>query len=291
MKLLLIGSNGQLGQDCRHILSPRHTICGLDVPDIDITSEQQLTELFFREKPDGVINCAAYTAVDQGENDQKQCLAVNACGPELLARLCDRYTCRLIHISTDYVYDGKKPVPQSYNEDDITEPVSMYGKSKLLGDQAVINNTNNYLILRTAWLYGMGGGNFLKTMLRLALTDPERTIRVVNDQYGSLTWSWRLARQIDAVLEQDITGICHASAENYSTWYEGARFFLDCMDVPYSLEPCTTDEYPTPAARPANSILANNRLKEAGLNVMVDWQEDIRAFVRANREALLAEAL
>ncbi len=148
----------------------------------------------------------------------------------------------------------------------------------------------NHLIVRTAWLYGFGGPNFLKTMLRLAIADPKRTMRVVNDQYGSLTWSHRLAAQIKVLLENEITGIVHASAENYSTWYEGARFFLDCMDVPYSMEPCTTADYPTPAARPANSILENNRLKQAGINVMADWKEDVQQFANQHRDALIQEA-
>ena len=217
-------------------------------------------------------------------------MAVNATGPELLARQCAAHGARLVQISTDYVFDGNRPAPAFYTEADTPNPLSMYGRSKQAGDDAVQAYADNFLILRTAWLYGIGNRNFLKTMLRLALADPERTIRVVNDQHGSLTWSWRLARQIERLLDSDLRGIVHATAEGHSTWYEGARFFLDAMDVPYSMEPCTTADYPTPAHRPANSILENCRLKEAGINGMADWRDDVRLFAERYRDQLLAEA-
>lgn len=289
MKLLIIGAKGQLGKDCMELLAPSHTVSCCDVPEVDITNSTQVAELFAIHLPEAVINCAAYTAVDRCETDQERCMAVNAHGPRLLAEQCERYGSRLIQISTDYVYDGKLPAPQSYLEDAATEPLSMYGRSKLQGEEAA-RAASNHLILRTAWLYGFGGHNFLKTMLRLAVVNPKRTIRVVHDQYGSLTWSWRLADQISVLLESELKGVVHASAENSSTWYEGARYFLDCMDLPYSMKPCTTEEYPTPAARPANSILENSRLKQAGLNRMVDWKTDVEAFVNRYREELLEEA-
>ena len=217
-------------------------------------------------------------------------MAVNARGPELLALSCREHGSRLIQVSTDYVFDGSRPVPQPYLEGDSASPASMYGKSKLAGEEAVQAVLDNHLIIRTAWLYGIGNKNFLKTMLRLALSGPNRTIKVVNDQHGSLTWSWRLALQIERLLSTDLTGILHATDEGHSTWYEGARYFLDCMQVPYSMVPCTTAEYPTPAKRPANSILENSRLKDAGCNLMIDWKEDVRLFVERYRDELLAEA-
>jgi len=289
MKLVIIGANGQLGQDCHTILGDKHKISCCDVQQIDITQPEQVAELFHTHKPEAIVNCAAYTAVDKCETEQEACRAVNAYGPQLLAEQCQKYGTRLIHISTDYVYDGKRPAPEPYLEGAATEPLSMYGKTKLEGDMAV-SKIDNHVILRTAWLYGFGGPNFLKTMLRLAVADSQRLIRVVNDQYGSLTWSWSLAKQIEALLESDITGVVHASAEGYSTWYEGARYFLDQMGVEYTMEPCTTADYPTPAARPANSILENSRLKQAGINVMVDWRQDVDRFVSRYKDALLDEA-
>lgn len=289
MKILITGANGQLGRDCHLILSQHHDTSCCDVPQVDITDQHQVAKIFADCTPEVVINCAAYTAVDACEYDQQRCMAVNAQGPEILARHCADHGCRFIQISTDYIFDGRRPAPQPYLEDDIASPLSMYGESKLAGEQAA-RTVENHLIIRTAWLYGIGNKNFLKTMLRLAVIDPSRMITVVNDQYGSLTWSWRLARQIATLLESDLTGIVHASAAGYSTWYQGARFFLDAMNVPYSMTPCTTAEYPTPAPRPANSILENSRLKTAGLDVMVDWREDILVFVERHRDQLLREA-
>lgn len=290
MNILITGANGQLGKDCTQLLSSRHTVTCCDIQRIDITDPNQVAEIFEQCKPDAVINCAAYTAVDACEKNQQLCMAVNATGPENLARQCKNHSCRLLQISTDYVFDGNRPAPNPYTETDAPNPLSMYGRSKLAGDLAVQGITDNHLIIRTAWLYGIGNKNFLKTMLRLAISDPTRTIRVVNDQYGSLTWSWSLARQIEQLLDSSLTGVVHATAEGHSTWYEGACFFLQAMDVPYSMVPCTTVEYPTPAHRPANSILENHRLKEAGINVMVDWREDIHSFIARYRDQLLDEA-
>jgi dTDP-4-dehydrorhamnose reductase len=150
--------------------------------------------------------------------------------------------------------------------------------------------TDNHMIFRTAWMYGIRGQNFLKTMLRLALGDPKREIKVVSDQFGSPTWSYRLAQQIARLIESGGQGTYHATSEGYGTWYELATDFLYKMGEPHSFVPCTTKEYPTPAARPTNSILENRRLKEAGLNVMEDWQDDLAEFVLRFRGRLIKEA-
>ncbi|WP_028580755.1 dTDP-4-dehydrorhamnose reductase [Desulfogranum japonicum] len=289
MNILITGANGQLGSDCKTLLAKDHSICCCDVGQVDITNAKQVADLFSKHRPDIVINCAAYTAVDACEDHEEICRAVNTLGPTYIAEQCSLHQTRFIQVSTDYVYDGKKQAPDAYLEDDATNPLSVYGKTKLEGDLAVAR-LSDHVILRTAWLYGINGKNFLKTMLRLATIDPKRTIRVVHDQYGSLTWSWRLAEQIGRLVESDIRGVVHASSEGYSTWYEAARYFLDAMDVPYSLEPCTTEEYPTPAKRPGNSILENSCLKKHNLNVMNDWREDVDEFVNRYRARLLEEA-
>jgi dTDP-4-dehydrorhamnose reductase len=291
MNILITGGGGQLGRDCAKQLSPRHQVMACASAELDITDAARVKTRFSQFEPDVVINCAAYTAVDRCEEDQENCRRVNSAGPEILARQCRQSGSRLIHISTDYVFDGNKPIPEPYDENDPTNPLSIYGKSKLAGEQAVAESLEDYLILRTAWLYGMGSGNFLKTILRLAMTDPGRTLRIVDDQFGSLTWSARLAEQIEALLDSTLTGVVHATAEGFSSWYEGAVFFLQAMGVEASLVPCASEEYPTPAHRPANSILKNARLMQAGLNKMVPWQKDVQAFTEQNREALIQEAL
>lgn len=289
MKILLTGAGGQLGQDCARVLA-EHAVQALSSRELDIAEPSQVRAWMARVRPDAIINCAAYTAVDASESNQAQCWRVNAEGPAHLAEACARHNARLLHISTDYVFAGDRPVPQPYTEADPVSPLSEYGRSKLAGEEAVRALCANHLILRTAWLYGIGGRNFLKTMLRLSVSDPNRTIRVVNDQYGSLTWTHRLALQIRELLPESIHGTVHATAEGYGSWYEGAKLFLTAMAVPFSLEPCTTADYPTPARRPGNSILENSVLKAQNLNRMVPWQEDVAAFARQYRTQLLAEA-
>ena len=288
---MITGAGGQLGQDCVQVMQNDHSVCDYSSRRLNITSQDQVRREVDTVRPDVIVNCAAYTAVDACEKEEKACRAVNEHGAANLAGACAASGCRLIHVSTDYVFDGNKPVPEPYSEQDQVAPLSAYGRSKLAGEQAIAQQMDDFLILRTAWLYGMGGSNFLKTMLRLAVTDPKRTIRVVDDQYGSLTWTMTLARQIEKLLGSDLTGIGHATAEKYSTWFGGAKYFLEAMEVAFSLEPCATDEYPTPAHRPGNSILENKRLKEHGHHVMQGWQQDIDDFVSLYRDPLLKEAM
>lgn len=290
MKILISGAQGQLGRDLTSLLTRTHEVIPCGSKELDISNEEQVADLLSRHRPEVLINCAAFTAVDTCEEAQDHAWLINARGPENLARHLLQHGGRLIHISTDYVFDGTKPATECYLEGDPVAPLSEYGRSKLAGERAITAQSDNHLILRTAWLYGAEGKNFLKTMLRLALADPSRELKVVDDQYGSLTWTATLARQIDAVLDSTMQGIVHATAEESSTWYQGACYFLDAMEVPYCLSPCTTQEYPTPAHRPANSILENSRLKQAGKSVFGGWQEDIDRFVATHKQELLKEA-
>ncbi len=290
MKIAIIGTNGQLGSDCAALLGTTHETIGCDIPLVDITNPDSIGPFLTDVNPDVIINCAAYTAVDGCEEEVSLAWKVNAEGPGHLAKAAAELGSRLIHVSTDYVFDGNRTVPQPYLETDEPNPLSQYGKSKLAGEEAVLAHKKDAVILRTAWLYSATGKNFLKTMLKLAVVDPNRELKVVNDQFGSLTWSFTLALQIEKLLDSGLTGIMHTTAEGYSSWYEAARYFLDTMEVPYSMRPCTTAEYPTLAHRPANSILENSVLKEEGISVFRRWQEDIDRFVEKHREALLEEA-
>lgn len=290
MKILITGGQGQLGSDVFALLGKEHETFLYGSKELDICDKENVHHVISTRQPDVVINCAAYTAVDNCETETEQAWKVNANGPENIAKSLQEREGRLIHISTDYVFDGNKPSTESYSESDPTAPLSEYGKSKLAGEQAIGKHSNNYLILRTAWLYGWQGNNFLKTMLRLALANPTLERKVVNDQYGSLTWTATLARQIQKLLSSDMQGIVHATAEGSSTWYEGACYFLDAMKVPYNLTPCATSEYPTPAHRPGNSILENTRLQQGGCSVFTSWQDDIDQYVKQYRTRLLDEA-
>ncbi len=290
MKITIVGSHGQLGSDCYSLLSQNHQVTGYDIPDIDITSTSSIAKCIEQDVPDVIINCAAYTAVDSCETEQELAWKINAEGPALLAKAAAQHNARLIHISTDYVYDGTRIPPESYVETDPPNPLSHYGKSKLTGEEAVKRYAPDHLILRTAWLYSATGKNFLKTILRLVITDSTKSRLIVDDQYGSLTWSRTLARQITELLTPQLQGVIHATAEGYSTWYEAARYFLDKMGIAHNLRPCSTTQYPTPAHRPANSILENTRLKNAGISCFMDWKQDLDTFIDKHGEQLLREA-
>ena len=289
MKVLIIGSGGQLGTDCMTILAQNHELTGIDYPDIDIGNRSSVERVFEQSNPDCVINCAAYTAVDKCETERDAAWRINSDGPRFIAEAAAD-TCRIIHISTDYVFDGNRQVPTPYREYDRVNPLSQYGESKLAGEAVTLKYAENSIILRTAWLYSAHGPNFLKTMLRLALTDPKRPFTIVDDQFGSLTWSHTLARQIEPLIDHPLRGIAHTTSSGYSSWYEAACYFLEKMEIPHSFVPCTTDDYPTPAHRPANSILENSVLEKIGLSVFGSWQEHVDQFVDQFRDNLVTEA-
>ena len=289
MNILLIGSKGQLAHDVVQVMSGTHVIKGVDLPEVDITDPGQVMAVVQATGPELIINCAAYTKVDACETHSDLARAVNAVGPGLLADAARTCGARLIHISTDYVFDGLRPAPVPYVEDDPPGPQCQYGVTKLEGEQVIAASGARYAILRTAWLYGVHGHNFPKVMLKQAVCHPDRELKVVNDQHGSPTWSWRLALQIARVSEADAEGLFHATAEGACTWYDFAVRFLEQMAVPFRMRPCASSEYPTPARRPHNSILENRRLKQAGLNVMEDWRVDVDEYVRRHRAQLLVE--
>ena len=290
MRILVAGANGQLGSDCLEVLADGE-VFGLDLPDLDIADAASVRSAFSDVRPDVVVNCAAYTAVDRAESDEAAADRVNREGPGVLAAACAATGARLVHISTDYVFSGDRPVPEPWLESDEPAPRTAYGRTKLAGERAIAASGCDHAILRTAWLYGARGRNFPKTMLRLALKNPADTARVVADQWGCPTWSWRLAEQIRAVIDHPgrVSGVCHAVGLGSATWFEFAEAFLSLVDVRHRLTPCETADYPTPAHRPANSILDCGKLRAAGLLVMDGWRDALAAFVAKNRDALLAE--
>jgi len=287
--VFVAGCRGQLGQDVMATLASVHTVTGADLPELDITVPTSVVAVLGAAHPQRVLNCAAYTNVDRCETDREAARRINVDGPRLLAQYAEAHGAWLLHISTDYVFDGTRPPPEPYTESDEPNPKAYYGVTKLEGEVAVREVTERHIIVRTAWLYGANGHNFLKTMLRLALANPEKAIRVVNDQHGCPTWSWRLAMQLKSLITKGKKGVYHATGDGHCTWFELASTFLRLMNVPHRIEPCTTAEYPLPAQRPQNSILANARLKAEGLHVMRHWTDDLTEFVQRHREALLAE--
>ena len=278
MNIIIFGGNGQLGRDCQAVFQKDHKVSSVDIDTLDITDIEPVREFIRQVQPEVLVNCAAFTQVDKCETFKEAAWSANVKGPENLAICAKESSARLIHISTDYVFDGKKNPPEPYMESDAVNPLSYYGETKLEGERAIERHMDNFVILRTAWLYGFHGNNFLKTILKKALSGA--SLKVVDDQFGSPTWSYRLACQIKRVVENTAQGIYHATSEGYCTWYELARYFLEKMNVPYNITPCSTEEYPTPAIRPGNSILENQRLKAEGLNVMKHWREDVDDFIK-----------
>ena len=289
MNLLITGANGQLGQDCQKVFQDRYHITSIDIEDADIADPAQAAAVVENTRPDIIINCAAFTQVDQCETDKDTAWRINADGPGILAQNAQKIGALMIHISTDYVFGGQKPPTSAYLETHVPGPLSEYGRGKLRGERAVLGNTNNFMILRTAWLYGFHGHNFLKAILKKALSGQTTPLKIVNDQYGSPTWSFRLALQIDHLIKNNGQGLYHASSEGSCTWYEFAAYFLEKLNVNCDIVPCTTAEYPTPAVRPQCSILENRRLKNENLNIMNHWQKDLDDYIQQHGDRLIAE--
>lgn len=289
-RLMLIGSRGQLGSDCREIFSPSFEVKSFNSEDLDLSFPDVVYDAVLAWRPEVIINCAAHTRVDDCEIESEKAHLINAESPARMAAAAKCCGALLVQISTDYVFAGDQAITQGYEEGDAVAPVSVYGRSKLLGEEVVAGSGCAYLIVRTAWLYGINGHNFLKTMLRLALTDPDRERKVVADQFGCPTWSRSLAQQLLCLVESGKRGLYHGVAEDSANWFQVASYFLELMEVEHRLVSCSTVEYPTPARRPANSILLNRRLKDEGLLLMRPWQEDLELFVNCYRDRLLQEA-
>lgn len=278
MELILItGASGQLGLALNHLLKNREEIevyrtdtvkseDGL-VNALDITDETAVSSLISVIKPDVIINCAAMTAVDLCEKESEKAYRINALGPKYLARAAENVGAKLIHISTDYVFDGQATSP--YTEDSKTNPVSVYGRTKLAGDEYVLEECKKSMILRTAWVYGEGK-NFVKTMLRLS--ESGKPIQVVSDQYGTPTSALELARAILFLRKTESYGIYNATCEGCTSWYEFALTIFKEAGRKAIVDPIPTSEYPTPAKRPMYSVLDNKALREKHGYYMKDWK-------------------
>jgi dTDP-4-dehydrorhamnose reductase len=288
MKIHIIGHLGMLGREACEILSLNHDVRGSDLPDLDISDPRSI-DRGLTDWPEVVLNCAAYTDVDGCETHRDDAMRVNAQGPRHLADYAFRHNALPVHVSTDYVFSGDRAVPTPYREDDPTGPTSVYGQTKLAGELAIANSGCRYAIVRTSWLYGIHGANFLKTILKVALQKSEGALRVVNDQFGCPTWTRQLTHQLGAIIETGATGILHASGQGFCTWYDLARTFLSEMAIDRQTQPCNTDQFPRPAPRPKNSIMEHARLQSLGLDIMRDWRLDVSEFAKTYRDQLIEE--
>ncbi|MGN0243383.1 MAG: dTDP-4-dehydrorhamnose reductase [Lachnospiraceae bacterium] len=277
MKIMVTGAKGQLGTDVVSESEKRgYEVIGLDVEEMDITKEEQVRNWIQQEKPDCVIHCAAYTQVDAAEEEEERCRAINAVGTGYLAKACKEADCKMIYISTDYVFDGEGMRP--WETDDAPAPQNVYGQTKLEGEREVICTLQKYYIVRISWVFGMHGNNFVKTMLRLGKENKE--IKVVNDQVGSPTYTPDLAVLLVDMAETEEYGIYHATNLGLCTWYQFAYkiFELAGMDDVQVL-PVTSEEFPAKAKRPHNSRMNKAKLDEKGFVLLPRWEDALERFL------------
>ena len=277
MKVLVTGVKGQLGYDVMAELAKRNIeAIGVDIDEMDITDKISVEKVIGEAAPDVVVHCAAYTAVDAAEDNEALCRRVNAGGTRNIAEVCKKLDCKMVYISTDYVFDGQGTRP--WEPDDERHPLNVYGQTKYEGELAVQENLSKYFIVRIAWVFGKNGKNFVKTMLKLAETHDKLT--VVNDQFGSPTFTYDLARLLVDMIQTDKYGIYHATNEGICTWYEFACEIFRQAGVKIEVTPVPASEYPAKAKRPENSRLDKSKLTENGFERLPSWQDALGRYLK-----------
>ena len=282
MTLLVLGCRGQLGRALMPVLTGRgHAVAGVDREEVDITDARALAALVREVGPGIIVNCAAYTAVDRAEQDRDQAFAVNGASVSTLAGLADENHALLVQVSTDYVFDGRQQRP--YREDDALNPLSVYGMSKLAGEEAA-RGARRHLVLRTAWLYGHGGANFVGAVRR-QVEGGATELRVVDDQWGSPTFAGDLAWAVAELVAVEATGVVHVVNEGATTWCGFAREILRQMGSVIPVAPITTREANRPAPRPANSVLDPSRLRSLLCRGLPPWQDGLTRYLAGETSA------
>ena len=278
MKALVTGVKGQLGHDVMNELAKRgYEGVGVDVEEMDITDAAAVDSVIREAKVDSVVHCAAWTAVDAAEDNEEMCRKVNAEGTENIAKVCKALDIPMIYISTDYVFEGEGTRPWE-PDDKVTQPLNIYGQTKYEGEQAVERLLDKYYIVRIAWVFGVNGKNFIKTMLRLA--DSRSEVRVVCDQIGSPTYTADLAPLLCDMTGTEKYGVYHATNEGVCSWAELAQEVFHRSGKAVHVEPILTAEYPTKAVRPLNSRLSKRALDEAGFSRLPCWQDALDRFLK-----------
>ena len=276
MKVLVTGVKGQLGYDVVNELKKRgHEAVGVDIEEMDITDEESVNRVIREVAPDAVIHCAAYTAVDAAEDNVDLCRAVNAKGTGNIARVCKALDIRMMYISTDYVFNGQGTRP--WEPDDHREPLNIYGQTKYEGELEVEENLKKYFIVRIAWVFGVNGKNFIKTMLNLGKTRDK--LSVVADQIGSPTYTFDLARLLVDMIETEKYGRYHATNEGLCSWYEFACEIFKQAGMNVTVEPVTSDQFPVKAKRPMNSRISKDKLMKNGFQPLPTWQDALRRYL------------
>lgn len=278
MKVLVTGVKGQLGYDVvRELQKCGHETVGVDIDEMDITDAAAVERVMTEVQPDAVIHCSAYTAVDRAEEDTEICRRVNVDGTENIAKICKKLDCKMLYLSTDYVFsgDGERP----WEPDDEASPLNAYGQSKYDGELALKKYVEKYFIVRISWVFGINGNNFIKTMLRLGRENG--AVKVVDDQIGSPTYTYDLARLLVDMIESDRYGAYHATNEGICSWYEFAKeiFRVAGMDN-VSVTPVKSGEFPVKAKRPKNSRMSKEKLVTNGFSLLPAWQDAVARYIK-----------
>lgn len=274
--ILVTGASGQLGFDVVKELNKRDMEClGIDKEDLDITDSKAVEEYVLKLKPECVVHCAAYTAVDRAEDEEEICIKVNVNGTENIAKACKEIDAKMIYISTDYVFDGKGDEP--FEVDGHIEPHSVYGKTKYEGELKVQEILDKYFIVRISWVFGVNGNNFIKTMLRLG--KEKESINVVCDQIGSPTYTADLAPLLCDMAVSEKYGVYHATNEGFCSWAEFAQEIMDKAGLNCKINPIPTSEYPAKAERPFNSRMSKKKLLDNGFIALPEWKNALKRFL------------
>lgn len=281
MKVLVTGVKGQLGYDVMRELSERGIdSVGVDIEEMDITDAQSVARVIRQAKPDAVIHCAAYTAVDAAEDNEELCRKVNADGPRNIATVCKELDIKMVQISTDYVFDGQGEMP--WCPEDACHPQSVYGQTKYEGELAVQELLDKYFIVRIAWVFGINGKNFVKTMLKLSETRDSLT--VVNDQFGSPTYTFDLAKLLVDMVQTDKYGIYHATNEGICSWYEFACAIFQKAGKETEVLPVSSEAYAAKAKRPKNSRMSKDKLEKMGFERLPSWEDALDRYLQALKQ-------
>lgn len=280
--ILVTGVNGQLGYDVVKVLKERNTEClGIDREELDITDAEAVKKYIVRLKPEAVIHCAAYTAVDKAEDEDEVCKKVNVYGTENIAKACKAIDSKMIYISTDYVFSGAGD--EAFDIDGDINPRSVYGKTKYEGELKVKEILNKYFIVRISWVFGINGNNFVKTMLRLG--KEKESLNVVCDQIGSPTYTADLAPLLCDMVVSEKYGVYHATNEGFCSWAEFAQAIMDKSELSCKINPIPTSEYQTKAERPLNSRLSKRFLLDNGFKVLPAWKDSLNRYLKELKSA------
>lgn len=277
MRVFVTGVKGQLGYDVMNELEKQGLEgIGVDIDEMDITDADQVNKVIKEAAPDAVIHCAAYTAVDAAEDNEEICRKVNAQGTENIAKVCEELDIKMMYISTDYVFNGQGERP--WEPDDEREPLNVYGQTKYEGELAIEEHVKKFFTVRIAWVFGVNGKNFIKTMLNLGKTHDHLT--VVNDQTGSPTYTYDIARLLVDMIQTDKYGRYHATNEGLCTWYEFACEIFKQAGMDVSVAPVSSDEYPAKAKRPSNSRMDKSKLTANGFQPLPTWQDALSRYLK-----------